>query len=110
MAKRNNFDPSLDRVFGTFEIVLDKAGKVVAHGRTVDQPEDKEAVRYRFSVAAYNGGPMKLRRQTVRTIKSGEERVAGAQSVPVEHVAALSQAAVKLHGAIMAKMAARKAG
>ena len=83
MAK---FDSNKDQVFGTIEALVSEDGTVLQHGPTVPQPEDKSVTRYRFSIAAYNGGALRLRVQTVYTRKSDNvERVNGCSSWLLSH-------------------------
>ena len=83
MAK---FDNSKDQVFARIEALVSADGQVLSSGPTVAQPEDNTVTRYRFSIASYNGNPLRLRIQTVYTRKSdGAERVSGCASWPLAH-------------------------
>jgi hypothetical protein len=82
----SKFDESKDQKFAVIEAVVDPEGNVLAHGPSVAQPEDSSHTRYRFTVAAYNGNPLRLRVQTVYTRKSdGAERVSGCSSWLIAH-------------------------
>ena len=109
MAK---FDSSKDRIFAIMELILDAEGNPIGKPATSVEQPDKESghTRYRLTVASYNGGAVKLRRQSVYQTKAGEDRVNSAGSVPLAHVATLSKAAAGFVGKVQAHMAARKAG
>lgn len=109
MAK---FDPSKDKILATMELILDTKGAPVGNPATKVEQPDKESghTRYRLTVAAYNGGQTKLRRQSVYQTKDGEDRVNAAGSVPLAHVAMLSKAAAGFVAKVQAAAARRKAG
>lgn len=105
MAK---FDPTLDVVHASIEVLIDQNGSVIEHGSTVRDAEKKTGeVRYRFSVASYNGGAPRLRRQTAYTRKRDNElRASACASVPLAHVAILAKIGASLSAQALAALKA----